>query len=322
MKKKVLLIGIALMSMTLQPFDTDARGRNNVGTGNSTRPAQNASGRQRPGNSGNSGTQRPGNSGNNGTQRPGNSGNSGTQRPGNSGNNGTQRPGNSGNSGTQRPGNSGNSGTQRPGNSGTQRPSGDRPSNNRPGSNQPGNNRPSGNRPSGNRPGSNVPSRPHTPPHYNHYRPTPPPSWRPSGNMPNFGSILCVNLGWTIANSINALINNNYNIAGYTDDCIYLTNISMFNQIWPNVTLYYDNGYLDCSLFSFASNIYDPARYYYVMNTLTNTYGAPISTQTLSGNGMCATWWGYNNTYIRLSFYPEYVPGTGTRYFTTLSLGN
>lgn len=176
-------------------------------------------------------------------------------------------------------------------------------------------------RPNGYNPHYNyTPPRPHTPPSYYYFRPTPPPSWSISTASPNFGTILGIALGSMLSNSINTLFNNGYSVTGYTNNAVYLSNVYYCNVTWPEATMYYNNGFLNGSLFSASSYTYDPSRYNYVYNYLTSHYGMPISSQSLSNGGMSCTWWGNNNTYMTLSFYPEYSYGS-TRYYTTLSTG-
>lgn len=358
MKKSVLLLATLAFSMAFTSAEAQNRGRQNTGTnttlnksaatktvsGNNVKASTIGSTASRPGTpsvtprpstpatpsmpnrpGSNAGATRPGSStpSTGATQRPGNGsvttppGNgSTTQRPGNG--NATQRPGN-GNV-TQRPGTSmPNTGaSQRPGTPNV-RPSTPPtpPPPSRP--NYP----PPPPRPNGYQPGySYRPPMPHTPPGYTYYRPTPPPSWHVSSRSPNFGTILGVALGTFFSNSINALFNSGYNVSGYTNNEVYLSNVNYCNLNWPNVTMYYNNGYLAGSLFSASSISYDPSRYNYVYNTLCSQYGYPVSSQSLSGGGMSCTWWGVGNSYITLSFYPEYISGLGTRYFTTVATGN
>lgn len=162
----------------------------------------------------------------------------------------------------------------------------------------------------------------YTPPSYYYYRPTPPPTWRPTYTTPNFGTILGLVLGSAISNSVNWLLNNQYVVAGYNANQIFMNNVNYCNVVWPNVTMYYNNGFLQGSLFSASTISYDMSRYNYVYNYLTGMYGLPVTTQSLNSGGISCTWWGYDRTYLTLSYYPEYVSGLGIRYFTTLSTGN
>lgn len=140
--------------------------------------------------------------------------------------------------------------------------------------------------------------------------------------MPSFATFLGITLGSLFANTVNSLYNHGYNVTGYTSNEVYLNNVNYFNVNWPNVTLYYDKGYLMGSLFSSSSVSYDMSRYNYVYRAIAERYGMPYTVQTINNGGIMATWWGAGNTYITLSYYPEYISGLGTRYFTTLSTGN
>ena len=166
------------------------------------------------------------------------------------------------------------------------------------------------------------PQMPPPPPHYNYYRPTPPPTWRPTPHAPSFNSILGIALGTMLSNSVNYLINNGYHVSGYNNNAIYLNNVMAYGVNWPNATMYYNNGYLQGSLFSTSTYSYDMSTYNYVYRNLMSAYGMPVSTQSLSNGGVSATWWGSNNSFVTLSFYPQPVQYGGLRYFTTVSTGN
>ncbi len=157
------------------------------------------------------------------------------------------------------------------------------------------------------------------------YRPWCPPvrpvGFRPYIGCPNIVSVLGVIFGTTINVTLDALYNNGYNIAGYMNNAIYLTNVSLMNVMWPNVTLSYSNGGLRGSEFTYSSPGYDMSRYNIIYNQLYRQYGQPVSTDA-SGASITTTWWGYDNGYIRLSFFPDYAYNGSSRYYTTLSIGN
>ncbi len=257
---------------------------------------------QRPGN-GNVGNHRPG------SNKPGN-GNVGNHRPG------SNKPGN-GNVGNHRPGSnkpgSGNVGNHRPGS-------------NKPGSGNVGNHRPGNN---GFRPGTNhkprppylAPThRPHRPiMHRPHHRPLPPPGWRPHGRIPVVRGILGLTFGTAIGISLDYLLSSGYTVDGYSNDVVYLRNVSALNYIWTDAALYYGTGGLDASSFYYSTPRYDLARYNNVYNSLVATYGTPISMNN-SVNSIGATWFGGNNGYITLSFGANNM-GSGLRYLTTLTFG-
>lgn len=314
MKRFFRLAGLVLISMAMLTPTVDARGRNNSGDRRSPQHSQTQT--TRPGNMGRP-TQNASRPGNNHGVRPGNNGNN---RPGNT--HGV-RPGNNGNS---RPGNTNG---VRPGNNG----------NNHPGNNhgvRPGNN---WNNPGG-RPGHvnqgrphNNPSRPgHGPSHFGHrpthiphfagwHRPAPPRYWRPAPQWRPFRSILGIALGTSFGLSINALMNNGYNVNYYGDNTIYLNDATMLNMLWPDAVLYYNGGGLCGSRFIYTSPYYDMNRYNLAFTTLANTYGNPASIQNTSA-GIEATWWGTGNQFIRLSYMSDYAQNGSLCYFTTLSFGN
>ena len=272
----------------------------------------------------NQGVTRPGNN----SYRPGNN-NQGVTRPGNNNN----LPGNN-NQGyrpdqNNRPG----QGVNRPGNSG-QRPG----ANNRP-ANRPAtsdNRHFGGNRPAPRPPMNNFgpnhrpthmppppPSRPYRPVygHTHYHRPVPPPpTFRPRYHFNPLQAIVGFTFGTALNVSLNLLNNSGYTVDGYANDCIYLSNMSALDMLWPDATLYYNNGYLTSSSFSYSTPYYDLSRYNAAYARLANMYGAPVSVS--NGGGVSATWWGYDNRYITLSVQAMQSLGGGLRYYTTLVMGN
>ena len=300
----ILVASLLSGSMVFAP-SVDARGRTNnanANTGNSTAVAP----ANRPGNN-----NRPspppqvnnGHHGNNNSYRPGNNNhnnNHNNNRPG--GNNW-----NNGNQNNHRPNdNWGNN----------YRPGGGNNGHNHPGY---GNNRPTN--PPYHGPNNPRPPRPHFPPSFHYHRPTPPPAWRPAGPVPSFNSILGITLGTALNLTLNALTNNGYSVAGYGSSEIYLSNVNQFNYNWPDASLYFNNGQLVGSSFAYATAGYNMNRYNRLFSTFINMYGNPASVQNLSNGGVRATWWGYNNNYVTLAYYPDYLPTGPLRYFTTVTLG-
>ena len=338
--KKILQTVTAFMvalAMVASPVaDAQTRGRQaNGSTTNSSGGAHRAPSASRPTNNNNS---RPGN-------HHGNS--NGAQRPGNNGNNRPAHPGNNHNKpNNNRPGNNGNN---RPGNNhgGNHKPDNNRPGNNRPGNNgyrpghgptMPGHNRPNhginhgthrpgGNnfRPShGHRPTPPPPPRRH-PAHYHHHvpffgsfhRPTPPRRWHYVSGGPSFGTILGVALGTAIGASINALVNSGYTVSSYGNDVVYLSNVPQMNYNWPDAALYYSNGVLSGSQFTYPSAYYDMTRYNSLYNVFTSQYGMPVQTMN-QGGIISSTWYGPANRFVTLSFNSQY----NGSFYTTLSFGN
>ena len=315
---------ILAMAMIFAPaMDAQTRGRQGAATpaGQHSRPGASQgrpSGNHRP--EGNRpGNNRPGNNNHRpGNNRPGNN----NHRPGNN-RPGGDRPGNN------RPGNRPGEGF-RPGN-GHNRPGADRPGNHRPGHDRPG----FGNHRPGHgdyRPGWGnhhrppmPPARPprhhhgfrHHVPFFNGYRrPLPPPAWRWHAGGPAFGTILGLTLGTSIGLSISALANSGYSVSSYGDDVVYLNNVPQMNYNWPDAALYYTDGRLCGSQFTYATDYYDMGRYNALYNTFLSRYGTPVGYSN-SGGSVSANWFGADGRYVTLSF----VSANGA-YYTTLSFGN
>lgn len=321
----LLAISMAAIPATAQPDHNTGRqshfssSQSNRGGGHNSRPSGgNNGGQSRPGNTGNTG--RPG--GNGSGHRPG--GNNNGHRPGST-------PGNNRPDNNHRPG--GNPGHNRPGNG--HRPGDNhRPGNNhRPGGNPGHNHRPSDNHRPGNghRPGRPTPPppRPHRPVnfgsgHHAHHvpffgsyrRPLPPPSWRPAVyHGPSFGTILGIAFGTTVDMTLRTLLNQGYNVTSYGNNVVYLTNVPQMNYYWPDAALYYNNGALCGSTFTYPTAYYDMSRYNALYNTFCSQYGVPVST-VKQGGVISATWFGNGNRYVTLEFNSNYGD-----YYTTLSFG-
>lgn len=245
-----------------------------------------------------------------------------------------------------RPGN----GNNRPGNQGNHnRPGGNDRPDHRPGNNRPGNNhRPDyGHRPDyrpdyrpghghsyrPNRPGYRPgvgPVRPHRPPRrhphgFRHpvpffngfHRPVPPPRWHYAGGGPAFGTILGIALGTAIGASLTALANDGYAVSSYGNNVIYMNDVPQMNYMWPDAALYYNNGMLCGSQFTYPTSYYDMSRYNALYNTFVAQYGMPVSCSN-TGAVISSSWFGPSGRYVTLSFNSQY----GGNYYTTLSFGN
>jgi hypothetical protein len=158
----------------------------------------------------------------------------------------------------------------------------------------------------------------------NHKASTPskPSTNKNSSKKLTFKSILGVTLGTTISNAVNSLLNSGYTVSNYNNNTVYLTNVKMFNYTWPNATMYYTNGNLGSSEFTYSTSGYDRSRYNQVYSSLVSQYGYPVSVQNNGNNNISCTWWGYNNDYITLSFFNDYAYNGASRYYTTLYIGN
>ncbi|WP_303027210.1 hypothetical protein [Duncaniella muris] len=152
-----------------------------------------------------------------------------------------------------------------------------------------------------------------------HHRPMPPRGWRPAGRIPVIRGILGLTFGSAINISLDYLLSSGYNVDGYTNDIVYLRNVSAMNYVWTDGALYYGTHGLDASSFYYSTPRYDLARYNNVYNSLVATYGMPVSVSNTPGS-IGATWFGGNNGYITLSFGSNTMNGR-LRYLTTLTYG-
>lgn len=312
MKRFIRLSAIVLAASLLACPQTDARGRNNNSGGQSgteqhrvqNNNARHGGNRNTPNrdNKKYSPTNRPGHFGNNQAGHPGNNG----YQPG-SGNNG-YRPGSGNNGRPTHPQYNYGANNRRP-DAGYHNPG-------------PGNhNRPHHGYGHHFTPGP-PPPRPYFPAHPRPwYRPTPPVAWRPAPTWRPFSTILGITLGSAINFTINALVNSGYNVTGYNNSAVYVTNVPMLNMMWPDATLYYGNGGLCGSEFVYSTPGYNLSRYNSAYNSLIATYGYPVSVSNSNGV-MTSTWWGTGNQFITLSFCSGLAGNGSTRFFTTLSFGN
>lgn len=150
------------------------------------------------------------------------------------------------------------------------------------------------------------------------HRPLPPRAWRPAPRYigPSFGTILGVALGTTMAVTVNSLLNQGYTVTGYGDNVVYLNNVPQMNYYWPDAAMYYNNGMLCGSTFTYPQTYYDMSRYNSLYNTFCSQYGMPVSTVN-SGGVVSATWFGNGNRFVTLEFNSNYGG-----YYTTLRFGN
>ena len=162
--------------------------------------------------------------------------------------------------------------------------------------------------------------RPYRPAPCPYHRPTPPAYYRPHCHITPLQAILGVTLGAIFDTTVDIFIGRNYYIDGYSDNYLYMCDVNAYNYLWPDVMLYYNNGYLTSSQFSYSTNYFDGSRYNNVYNQLYGAYGAPAIAQNIA-NGRRVTWWGYDNQYITLEFQSTYTNGYGTRYYTNIIIG-
>lgn len=179
---------------------------------------------------------------------------------------------------------------------------------------------------------------PRPPKHNGHYRPVPPPrpfhySMRPPRPMPpahyrpycgpvrmSLGeAILAFTLGTAFNASLDYFFDNGYSVGGFANDVIYLNNVSMCNFIWPETSLFYNNGYLATQQYCYASPYNDRARFNIIYRDMCRAYGNPYMRNLPSG--LSATWMADGGNYITLEYQPTYSPSGVLNFFTTLTFG-
>lgn len=124
-------------------------------------------------------------------------------------------------------------------------------------------------------------------------------------------------LGTALSNSLGILANNGYTVSSYGDNVVYLTNVPQMNYYWPDAALYYNNGLLTGSQFTYATGYRDMSRYNSLYATFCSQYGAPVNVQN-TGGIVGASWFGDNGRFVNLSF----GANSNGNYYTTLSFGN
>lgn len=143
----------------------------------------------------------------------------------------------------------------------------------------------------------------------------PPPRWHYTSGGPTFGTILGITLGTALATSLSTLVNNGYTVSSYGNNVIYMSDVMEMNYLWPDAALYYNNGLLAGSQFTYNSPYYDMSRYSNIYNVLIDQYGFPVSQSNANGV-ISSSWFGPSGRYVTLTFNSQYG-----NFYTTLSFG-
>lgn len=85
--------------------------------------------------------------------------------------------------------------------------------------------------------------------------------------------------------------------------------------------VYYGDGGLTRTQLFYSTPGYNRSRYNSVYSLLSSQYGLPMRT-VLPGNGMQATWFATDGSFVQLEFSARDTYGSGSQYFTTLTFGN
>jgi len=160
------------------------------------------------------------------------------------------------------------------------------------------------------------PARPHRPSFWWYSRPHIPTGYRYYYGAPTIERILGITFGTLFNVALDNLFYGGYNIDGYDSDIVYLRNVMMLNQYWPDVMLGFDGGKLAYAQFGYAMDRYDRYRFNSVYNALCRTYGPPVDRYN-GGTNITASWFGGNGVgYVTLSLGLD-----GGRWYTNMSIG-
>ena len=152
-----------------------------------------------------------------------------------------------------------------------------------------------------------------------YFAPVPPPRVYIRPGIPSLGTILGLTFGTFIDTSLNLLYNSGYNVLGYANNMVYLSNVRQLGYLWPEATIYYADGLVSDMQFQYWTMSPASSRYNQVYNSLVRTYGAPV--ESFINNGVTTTsWWAGGNTgFITLQYGPGLAENGMTYYYTTLT---
>lgn len=97
-------------------------------------------------------------------------------------------------------------------------------------------------------------------------------------SYPTIAGVLGLRWGTSFINSLNYLYYSGYEIDGFENNIVYLTDVELMNYDWDDVMLQFDgNDNLDYVEFAYWDNYYNTNRFYSLYNTLCSIYGSPVS---------------------------------------------
>ena len=122
-------------------------------------------------------------------------------------------------------------------------------------------------------------------------------------SYPTIGGVLGLEWGTSFGNALNYLYYNGYEIDGFMDNIVYLTDVELLDYDWDDVMMQFDgNDNLDYVEFSSWSNTYDTSRFYSLYNYLCSLFGSPVS----YSNSMYSWYGGDGIGFVNLGMQTEY----------------
>ena len=97
-------------------------------------------------------------------------------------------------------------------------------------------------------------------------------------SYPSIAGVLGLRWGTSFINSLNYLYYSGYEIDGFENNIVYLTDVELMDYAWDDVMLQFDgNDNLDYVEFAYWNYTYDTSRFYSLYHTLCSIYGSPVS---------------------------------------------
>jgi hypothetical protein len=97
-------------------------------------------------------------------------------------------------------------------------------------------------------------------------------------SYPTIAGVLGLRWGTSFGNALNYLYYNGYDIDGFENSIVYLTDVELLDYAWDDVMLQFDgNDNLDYVEFAYWTSSYDTSRFFDLYNYLCTIYGAPVS---------------------------------------------
>ena len=124
--------------------------------------------------------------------------------------------------------------------------------------------------------------------------------------------------GIFIEQGINSL-STNYTVTGYNDNIVYLDNVEELGYVWPEATVYFNDGLMSDTQFIYWNQYADDSRFRNVYSTICSRYGKPDSYTREEGSVTAGWWEGDRSGFITLQYGPGMSADGYTLFYTTLT---
>ena len=132
-------------------------------------------------------------------------------------------------------------------------------------------------------------------------------------SYPTIAGVLGLRWGTSFINSLNYLYYCGYEIDGFENNIVYLTDVELMDYDWDDVMLQFDgNDNLDYVEFAYWTPSYDTSRFFGLYNYLCSIYGSPVS----FNNSMYSWYGGDGIGFVNLGY-----QNGGDIFYTVLAFG-